>query len=214
MGDKDFPIQLGTMIMIDPGDGWPRLKTILVGVDPGDSLILKADDWSPDKFRGAIEVGKHVVGRYLLGGRVYGFRAASLGLSAAPRQLLFIKYPDDVQEHNLRAAERVACSLPTKVHIDGSSVDALVVDLSLQGGQVAVAKLRQDSPLRVSFSRLNTTVELSVQFPGVAGDRSMKGTIKNVSSDADGMKLGIVFDATDGPGQEAVHAFLKSVVLT
>lgn len=207
-------IALGTMIQLDAGDGWPRLKTTLVGIDPPEYLMVKTDGWSPSRrFGDAVQVGSSLVARYLFGGRVFGFRCASLGVCATPRSVLFLSYPKDIQETNLRENEHVDCLLPTKVTLENTSREALILDINLKGCLCVIRGIRDDA-VRTHFSRLNTNVKLAMQFPGVDGAVLTTGTIRNVSAAQAELRLGIVFDTTETEAADRVRDFLRSILLS
>ncbi len=214
MSDAKLPLEMGMTMMVDPGDGWPRMRMELVGVVEEDCLLLHAPDSELTKVRQALDVGKPIVGRYLSRGAAFGFRTHSLGISAAPRRLLFLQYPTEVQQQNLRSSERVACSLPARMRIDETTVDGVVVDISIDGCQVTVGRDSNQPALAGLSSRLNTAVQIGVSFPGVAGESTLLGMIKNVKNTDDGVAIGIALERNDDGGRLVVDHFLQSVLLS
>ena len=135
---------------------------------------------------------------YLLDGKLVGYRTEIREVISAPVPLLFIAFPQTVEEMHLRKHARVSSSEPailTRVaHAHGAAAviapsdyaGGLVKDLSLSGCRIALAK----TP---SWIRPGVSIRLEFELPGLGHVTNLTGVVKNSESLAEAEIIGIEF---------------------
>lgn len=121
---------------------------------------------------------------YLLDGKLVGYRTEIRDMVASPVPLLFIAFPQTVEEMHLRKHTRVSSSEPallirTDSHTTTSSpisspdyAGGLVKDLSLGGCSIALAK----TP---SWIRPGSIMRMEFELPGLGHVTNLTGLVKN-----------------------------------
>lgn len=155
----------------------------------------------------AITPGTPLRVRYLLEGRLLGFSTESLKVQFTPERLMFITYPQRVDQLALRKHERVRVSLPTYVRAgdDPRQIPAETRDLSISGCGVIFGPegktLQRGTPLTVYF-----------RTPGDAGLFKARAWARTVKSRRDGNTwVGCEFDFL--PGEEETKTMIERMVL-
>jgi hypothetical protein len=113
--------------------GGARTSVRLLGRVPGKYFVLRGSGLRGLRFN----YGDSVILRYLHAGVVCAFRTFSLKMTSVPEHLLFVSYPRPqmVRQHSLRSAQRITCTLPARLTLNGVTGTGLVVDLSETGCQ-------------------------------------------------------------------------------
>lgn len=204
---------IGTMVLVESSTRAQKLKAVLVGIVPDDCIILAPDGWPANLRLDVAGTGTELVMRYMHAGRVFGFRTVSLGFSPAPRQLLFVRHPSRVEEHNLRSSARVSCNFPAVVRAGTDVAAAAMIDISAGGCQLAILPKPGEAP-HASFAVVDLKLDIAVDFPGRAGSQPLRGRVRNVHSDQQGTRVGVVFDETDHEGRAAVQACLQALAVS
>jgi c-di-GMP-binding flagellar brake protein YcgR len=122
---------------------------------------------------------------YLLDGKLVGYRTEIRDAIAAPVPLLFIAFPQTVEEMHLRKHVRVSSSEPailTRVDHTQHGIAAaissadyaggLVKDLSLSGCRIALAKTPP-------WIRPGVSIRLEFELPGLGHVTNLTGVVKN-----------------------------------
>jgi len=201
-------IDLGAVLLLDAGANTPRVKSRLVGIVPGEFLVLQPLESRPGTMN-SIVPGRAIRVRYLWGGRIFGFRCTSFGLSPAPRVLLFLSFPAEIEERNLRKHERVSCALPAALEHEGRTWSGRVLDLSVDG---CLCALRTDSDeASLGVARIGVQVGLSLMVPGLEDGVSVRARVRNFAAEAGEARLGLSFESPSESASLAIAAFLDSV---
>jgi len=132
------------------------------------------------------EIGQPCVVRYIHEGKVVGYRSEIRGSQVAPEPLLFLSFPEHIEEILLRKHPRIPIHQPISIRRDdgpgqrGSPFpDAPIVgvlrDLSVAGCRASLT----GSALPLTAG---TVVRLEFDLPGMGHVINLVGCVKNVSS--------------------------------
>lgn len=200
-------IDLGIEVSIDSPRVSGRFRSELVGMLPGRYLIL-SEPVKPvgSPFHAEYRDGDSVIVRYLFRGSIFGFRTFVLGLVTHPDRLLFVGYPTQVEEHNIRAAERLECLIPALITFaDGTQSKATMADVSRVGCHIRVLgpEVAGKKPER------GDAVQIRCRVPGVADDQIISGEIKRLIDEGDRLGIGIAFHQPEEHLYLRVYDFLS-----
>lgn len=121
---------------------------------------------------------------YLLDGKLVGYRTEIRDMITSPVPLLFIAFPQTIEEMHLRKHTRVSSSEPALLMRTGSQsqtsspiassdyTGGLVKDLSIGGCSIALAK----TP---SWIRPGSTLRMEFELPGLGHVTNLTGVVKN-----------------------------------
>lgn len=100
-GERFYKVlPVGSMIMLVDPVNKLRMQSRLIGWDEGGCLMLE----QPTRGGSAVQLTKdlHLVGRGMYEGRVWGFKSNVLFQTVQPFRILFLVYPDQIEEISLR----------------------------------------------------------------------------------------------------------------
>jgi c-di-GMP-binding flagellar brake protein YcgR len=135
---------------------------------------------------------------YLLDGKLVGYRTEIRDMVTSPVPLLFVAFPQTVEEMHLRKHARVSSSEPALLmRTDGKSkatspipssdfAGGLVKDLSLGGCSIALAK----TP---SWIRPGSTIRIEFELPGLGHVTNLTGIVKNAECRDGADTVGVEF---------------------
>jgi c-di-GMP-binding flagellar brake protein YcgR len=135
---------------------------------------------------------------YLHEGKLVGYRTEIRDLVTSPVPLLFIAFPQNVEEMHLRKHVRVSsCEPVLLMRSDAGSGSApsmlpsdfsggMLKDLSLGGCSVALAQ-------RPSWLRPGATIRLEFELPGLGHVTNLTGIVKNADAKGDHCLAGFEF---------------------
>jgi len=121
-----------------------RLKAKLVGFEVGSYIILKHPDPVGDNsHRDVITEGNVAIVRYILEGdkgECCAFKATIKHVSQFPERFIFLQYPQEIQNRNLRLHQRVSVHIPAEITMKcenaaqpGMLINGIVADISQRG---------------------------------------------------------------------------------
>lgn len=213
MGDKmkaapegmRLDIELGNQVVIELEGEGARLKASLVGMEAGAFLIFGMPAAAQAK---KFVKGRKIIARYAHAGSVYGFRCEVLGGIEQPLRLLFLAYPEKVENINLRKSPRIDCFLPAEIEVQGTVCSGVVADISL-GGCKFMAKQEESGDLRTA---LGESIVLQTNLIGEAAPRILTGKVRNIKLDADRTILGVQFVDLDAETAECLNRSIMNVL--
>lgn len=138
MGWDKMDLPIGHEMLVQFEGEKARFKSAYYGQKPEEFLIIQMP--GIPGIREKLMNGGRLVIRYLVGGRVFGFKAYAVGQVVRPCPLIFLSYPHSVESLNLRQSERVNTFLDAKGTIDDVSVDGVILDLSSGGCMLMVSR--------------------------------------------------------------------------
>lgn len=199
-----YEIELGTSLRIQLEKMPDRFKSVLVGADPGQYMIIRQP--LADNAKISFVPGKKIVVRFLQRGSLYGFQAEIISVVEVPAALLFIKYPARIEDHNLRNHKRVDCYLPSHLLIGKMTFNSRVIDLSKGGCQVVLEISEMEgisNPMEV-----DQQVTLSFCLPGSVDELNLEGVVKKILKDKNQIKIGLKFNEIEAKYRVNFYEFL------
>lgn len=195
-----------TQIQVQAPGSTFRVPTLLLGAVEDHYLVLRNARAGDDELaRLNTRVGETLIGRFISDGTgtVVGFRTPVLLLMQEPERLLFVAYPKTFEQHALRSHQRITCSLPCQVEIEGVQEPGLILDLSDLGCQCSVA----GADRAVETGQL---VSLGFRLPDSDGLVTLKGRVRRVATSGVSSRFGMVFEE---PNPDATAAIGRYVAL-
>ena len=206
-----LPISVGTEILVDIVDLKIRLKSELVGIEDEEYLLIKLSHQEPDGgFDDDTITKSPIVIKYAYRGSVYGFKAAVLNIISNPARLVFISYPKEIEEHNVRASSRFDCVLPAEGIFEGTSTELIITDISTNGCRcVIMTALVLNKKKLHEVLNMDSAMELDLQFPGMKEKLRLSGVIKNINKDSEEIMCGVKFEKMSKKTQKNLENFIK-----
>ncbi|MBN2809785.1 MAG: flagellar brake protein [Deltaproteobacteria bacterium] len=212
---KGAAVELNTMLQIQVQGHPGRLKSYLVGKEEDHYLILKAP-----VVKNAAELfvkDKELIVRYVYQGRVFGFKAPIMIYLAETFNIIFVEFPKNIEDHNLRIHKRVECSLPARLEVltDHQNRElrfrGIIGDLS-KGGCKATFSLKEMEWTKEQL-KINSEVALFLSLPGVESELVVQGTVRSILQDCNALSLGISFSDLTGKAQIQLNKFMEAYKL-
>jgi hypothetical protein len=195
-------IDLGDRVVIkgdQPGDD---AGCVLVGLEAPHYLILRKPlARPPHRFK----AGREVVVRYIHNAEVYRFRATVTGQVDEPAELLFLSYPDLVEDGEQRNQARINCEIPATASIDEALLNGLITDISQQGCRFIVNLPGNIRPCQV---KVLTDVNLSIALGNEAPPQELCGRVRNTNIDRFRIALGIEFEKLSDRIADGLKAYV------
>ncbi|MAE05658.1 MAG: hypothetical protein CMH76_04920 [Nitrospinae bacterium] len=184
------------IMLVDPVNEL-RMQSRLIGWDEGGCMMLE----QPTHGGSAVQLTKdlHLVGRGMYEGRVWGFKSNVMFQTAQPFRILFLVYPDQIEEISLWKADRISVNLEifisARKHVfaeamkSKSSAKGVIKNISNGGCSISC-------PLRFE---MNMPVFISGELPNGKTLDNVMGFVKNVTRDQNENMYGIQLDERSGP---------------
>jgi hypothetical protein len=197
------PIALGTSLALEIDGVAERLSGILVGIVPGECLIVRGQF---ESLEGQGAEGRTITVQYSREGAANSFASEFMGAITTPLELAFIAYPEEIEAIELRAHKRRECFLPAELVVRNEIYAGAIQDISEKGCKFI---------LDVSGGRESPAIEgseqviLVVEAPEGEERQEIAGEARNVhfnaEFDAEEMQVGIKF-------QDEAPESLKSTI--
>ncbi len=205
-----IPVNLGTRLILQLRQLSDRIPSKLVGLEHGKYLILSIPTLSPSDLSAYFKQGKSMVIRYVHEGAALGFESYVMGIIIQPVRLVFISYPDTVQDMNLRKHKRGDCYLPAEILFEDKPVHGFILDIS-RGGCGFTAKIKKD--FNTDALAVGSSIFLKFPIPGVEGKLSIGCVIRNARTDHNGLFLGLQFWEFISDQKEKLFTYLEEMEL-
>uniref|UniRef100_B8DIU6 Type IV pilus assembly PilZ n=1 Tax=Nitratidesulfovibrio vulgaris (strain DSM 19637 / Miyazaki F) TaxID=883 RepID=B8DIU6_NITV9 len=202
----DLP--LGTRMLLNIAGTKENLSSELVGLQHFEYLILKMP--LVPGIRARLLNGEMVTLRYIAGGTIFGFKSQVLNHIVKPGFLLFVDYPDAMEQVDLRQHRRVNCLLPAAVHGRHGTYKCILLDLS-EGGCKVSLELQRDDPFRETA--VDDMLVLQCGFFGAEApaQTTLSSLVKSISMDGNRMQLGLKFADLSTDTQLELSTYLENV---
>lgn len=200
-------VELGNQLDFKLEDMNQSFRGILVGLEPQEYLIIKTT--MPGEFKNRLSKGGQLEVRYMSLGSEYGFKSRLIDMIEKPFRLIFLSYPDVVENFDSREGARVSCYIPSTATMDGKKTKGTVTDISTNGCRFVI-KL----PVNLQPRQLMLVDKIQLQFPifGLKGIQEFNGIVKNTTIDKEKIAMGIEFFNLDSKIVQSMADYISSVV--
>lgn len=120
-----------------------RLKLPLIGYELGKYIILKyPKSANTSEYKDVLIEGNVLIVRYLMEGNkgeCFAFRSSIKTITQYPEKLLFIEYPKNIENRQLRLQQRTSIHIPATIMLEGSAdskgtqINGIIGDISAKG---------------------------------------------------------------------------------
>ena len=120
-----------------------RIKLQLVGFEMGKYIILKHPEGGENSYSDVLVDGNVAIIRYLVEGdrgECCAFKATIKHINQYPQKLIFISYPEQIENRQLRLHHRVSVHIPAEIAVTADAeesnamkINGIVVDISERG---------------------------------------------------------------------------------
>lgn len=200
-------IGLGKELLIEIKGMKGKYKAVMIGMDSPRYLIIRLQ--AASSVYKIIDKDTTLIVRYLFSGSLYGFRVKTLGSIINPFKLIFLSYPEEIETHNLREAERISCFIPATTQFAGQKIHGVITDLSTGGTKFTINTEAMELHKKIS---LDDTISLSFPLLGMEGNQNCKGQIKRIDGDIDQLSIGVQFQDIDPKVISKIDEYIKSVL--
>ncbi len=202
-------MKVGTTLNIRIAGSQRRLTSEVIGVVEGKYLIIRMPPLqSMGDVTRVLYNGKTIIIRYLHKGTVFSFKSRISHFITAPGKLIFIDYPEKIENQNLRAHKRIDCYLPANVKVADNTIGVTIADISRGGCKVTVEKLKIENSS--GLLEVDNEIGVSFQLPGVEKMLTATGKEKYIKEDTDNVSIGVEFNNMDNETQERLYGFLST----
>ena len=188
--EKGISIELGTQVKIEIEGVGIRLRGTLVGMEPGEYLIVKLHDATFDGLKDRLFQGNQIIVRYVYEGTVFGFLSKLIKTILTPIKLLYIEYPSIIENFDLRSQKRMDCFLPSSIIIRDEERQGAILDISEGGCCFLINMLKGE---KLPSVQIDEQITLRCQFPGIEGEQMVSGKARKFSMDKKETALRIQF---------------------
>lgn len=199
-------IELGSAMRFSLEGTDVPVRGVLVGQDPMEYLIVRMD--LPVELTHRIQKGTNLAVRYISLGNEYGFSSVILHHIHTPDRLVFISYPDVIQNIDVRKSSRVSCFIPATALLDNRRIKGTLIDIS-RGGCRFVIRL----PATLQARQIRLIDEVTLQFPlmGIDGLQAVACQVRNTSVDRERIAMGIEFTDPDAGLTDRIDDYIHMI---
>jgi len=182
------------------------VKGVLVGLEPQEYLIVRMD--LPVELTDQVQNGTPLAVRYISLGNEYGFSSSIIHHINKPDRLVFIAYPDVIQNIDVRKSSRVSCFIPATALLDQRRIKGTIIDIS-RGGCRFIIRL----PATLQARQIRLIDEMTLQFPlmGIDGLQVFTCQVRNTSIDRERIAMGIEFTNPDADLTKRIDSYILMI---
>lgn len=185
---RQLPVEVGSVVTIQPCNCREQIKTTLIGMEPGAFLILKTPH-NHSLVKG-ISPGDHLLLRCIGEGMIYGFRSVCKAKTSRPADMMFVSFPETIERLDIKAKVRYPCGLPAFVKFESGRRKVELVNLSESGCRIALDIRPSDAPRPVA---VDDEAGVSFHPPGTDMPMTFDCVVRNVLLDEDSVFVGMEF---------------------
>ncbi|MFV0347347.1 MAG: flagellar brake protein [Halodesulfovibrio sp.] len=198
-------IQLGTKMLMSLNGSEGKHGTELIGLNPYEYLILKMP--LVPGIRNRMMPGEGLTIRYMFQGTIIGFKTHVINHISKPSSLVFVEFPDTLEQYELRSDKRLKCIIPTEVHSAHGVHKAAIVDLSAGGCKICFEVKSSDAVRKLDSEEM--LVIKSSLFTGE--DEMLSCVCRNVEIDKSTMTVGAAFSDLDPGVSRRLKEYIETV---
>ena len=186
-------LPVGSQIqLVDPANR-VRMQAHLIGWGENECLMLS----QPTRGSDAVQLAKGValIGRGLYEGDVWGFRSTVLFQALQPFRILFLSYPDEIEQLSLRKSARIQTKLEVVLTVRKHDYEKMKDDPTAPRGvvrNISVDGCSISCPFRVE---VDMPVFISGELPNGKIIDNIMGFVRNAAREHDENIYGVQFDS-------------------
>jgi hypothetical protein len=196
-------LDVGSQLVLEIKTKLNKIKCAYVGLTRHGYIIIEIDKiHEAQNLHNLLYKGHPIKVRYLSKGKVYGFISSIDSIIFTPDKLIFINYPNVIEEQNIRSQKRIVCSILSKMSFEEVVFKGIVVDISKNGckfntiadetsDKQLTEKTLDDFVLRCSLAPEN--IKLGLKLYGSPHYINIVCKQKNMSKDNNCAVLGLEF---------------------
>ncbi len=167
-----------------------RLKLTLVGYELGKYIVLKYPQITRvSDYKDVLIEGNVIIVRYLMEGNkgeCFAFRASIKSISLNPEKLLFLEYPKEIENRQLRTQQRTSIHLPSAIMLEGmggvndTRINGIIIDISPKGCGFTFKSESEKTKVnkRKIFVCIQSHIDGEIRVPAkVCNSRNASGTV-------------------------------------
>lgn len=197
-------IELGTRLFLSGSPTDPDISSELVGMKVGEYLIVQLDSPNWHSYSQLDSASLHV--KYISSNELFGFESRVLSAVTEPDHLLFLSYPDVVENRNIRRLDRVECFLPVRLNVRGAHLEAAILNINRQGCLCVV----NNYPEAANEKNEQISIEFSYDQ---AEPLVINGQVKTQKTEGQATNLGIFFDEMDSFSKTLLTTLVPSLTI-
>ena len=183
------------ILLVDPVNK-VRMQSRLIGWDEGGCLMIE----QPVRGGSGVQLNKDlaVVGRGMDDGRVVGFKSTVLFQAVQPFRILFLSYPEQIEEISLRKSERINATVDVLLSARKHPYEELKANKDAPRGtikNISIGGCSISCPFRFE---VNMPIFISGELPNGKTLDNVMGFVKNVTRDQSANLYGIQFEERGG----------------
>lgn len=141
---RQIQVELYSKMILEFPPVRERMNCRFIGLMPGEFVAVRVPLVPGIKER--LQEGAIVDFRYLYEGNLMGFRTEVIYYQATPYSIVFVRYPDAIEKHELRKEKRIRCRLRTTITKNEQSWQGVTVDISDSGCHFLLDASAQEPP--------------------------------------------------------------------
>jgi len=192
------------MILEFPADK-ERMNCRFIGLMPGEYLVIRVPLLPGIKQR--LVQGNSVELRFLHQGRLVGFKTEVLVYQPTPFSLMFVRYPHDLEQHDLRRERRMECRLATSITKDEVCWQGVTVDISKGGCNFMFDAAVSGNPAL----NKGDSVSGAFQIMGAEEEHSFHAVVASLGNKKGRWTMGLTFSGEESAPSEKVYQYLKAI---
>jgi len=171
-----------------------RFKSVYYGMKPGEFLVVQMP--GIPGIREKLLSQASLVVRFVIAGKVYGFKSSVLSHVTRPCPLIFITFPHSIETINLRSTERVDTFLAARGKMGDDALDGVILDLSAGGCRYVVNRTTGLAWPNIELG-MNLTLAFTLDNGDGQHELQLDSEVVMAKKEVDKFNLGLRFSYTD-----------------
>ncbi|MCA1905895.1 MAG: flagellar brake protein [Desulfarculus sp.] len=199
-------VELGTPLLLQLDGVESQLKSILVGMEPGCFIVIRAPKVSGVESK--FFEGNQGIVRYLWAGTVFSFQSSVVGHINQPFPLLFLSYPRVVSRNELRKEPRYDCYIPATLITANNRLSGALLDISRNGCRFAARRVGKPQG---GGPEIGNVLEVEARIVNGEPPEILAVVVRNIKKDANITAIGLSFQGLDTKALGALEGCIRTL---
>ncbi len=201
-------MDIGITFRIEVEGTKDSISCALIGIENEKYLIIRTPALhNLDNASHLFTKGNEIYVKYVFKGTICGFKSKIIEHIYEPFKLLFIEYPEKIEDYSFRGNKRVACYLPAFVRIAERRIEGSITDIG-KAGCLFDLEIVEFEDCK-NLLELNEEIHIDFQLPGVEEKLSVTAKQRSVKSDTNKARIGIEFVHMESSDKTKLFDFLS-----